>query len=164
MTICAGQSTSIGAASVAGYTYSWSPSTGLSSTIVSNPTASPTTTTTYTVTVSNLFGCSQTDAVLVTVNPSSTAVTADSNSPCLGSSLNLTASASGGVAPYSYAWTGPQEFTSTTQNPFFIAWFAAMAGTYTVVATDSNGCPNLSGGSVTVSIQTSPEKAGAFSY
>ncbi|MBM3428234.1 MAG: hypothetical protein FJX95_05580, partial [Bacteroidetes bacterium] len=39
----------IGEASVAGYSYTWSPSTGLSSSVVSNPLANPSSTTTYTV-------------------------------------------------------------------------------------------------------------------
>ncbi|WP_217427674.1 hypothetical protein, partial [Flavobacterium collinsii] len=59
----------IGSATVAGVTYSWSPSTGLSSATVSNPTANPTVTTTYTVTATNTAsGCTATDAVTVTVD------------------------------------------------------------------------------------------------
>ncbi|MEI7803123.1 MAG: hypothetical protein WCI97_10785, partial [Bacteroidota bacterium] len=51
-------------------TYSWSPSTGLSSTTVSNPNASPTTTTNYTLTETvTSTGCSSTNTVIVTVNP-----------------------------------------------------------------------------------------------
>ncbi|MFN5238218.1 MAG: GEVED domain-containing protein, partial [Bacteroidota bacterium] len=46
--------------------YSWSPSTGLSSSTVSNPTASPSSTTNYTVTLTK-GGCTATDQVLVTV-------------------------------------------------------------------------------------------------
>ena len=46
--------------------YSWSPSTGLSSTNIANPIASPTQTTVYAVTVSNTMGLSTT--VYVTVN------------------------------------------------------------------------------------------------
>jgi len=52
-----------------GTSYTWTPATGLSSTVVSNPNAAPTATTTYTVTVSNTAGCTATAAVTVTVNP-----------------------------------------------------------------------------------------------
>jgi hypothetical protein len=59
----------IGVASEVGFTYSWSPTTALSAANVSNPTANPTSTTTYTVTKTNTTsGCSNTDAVTVTVN------------------------------------------------------------------------------------------------
>lgn len=51
------------------WTYSWSPSTGLSSTTVANPTASSTVTTTYTVTVTHQTCGSATDAVTVTYRP-----------------------------------------------------------------------------------------------
>src|SRR5258708_17265413 len=50
-TIIAGQSVSLGQAPAAGYVYRWTPATGLSSTIVANPTAFPAVTTTYTFTV-----------------------------------------------------------------------------------------------------------------
>jgi subtilisin-like proprotein convertase family protein len=48
-------------------TYSWSPSTGLSSSTILNPSASPASTTTYTLTASS-FGCGATSNVTVTVN------------------------------------------------------------------------------------------------
>ncbi|QLH46284.1 MAG: hypothetical protein HWD58_12015 [Bacteroidota bacterium] len=66
---CTTTSTTIGTASVAGHTYSWSPSNGLSSTLIAQPTASPTATTSYTVTVTNSStGCTATDVVVVNVN------------------------------------------------------------------------------------------------
>lgn len=48
-------------------TYSWTPSVGLSVTNISNPVASPTQTTTYTMTASS-NGCGVSDQVIVTVN------------------------------------------------------------------------------------------------
>src|SRR5258705_1694401 len=58
---CGSGSAQIGAAPVAGFNYSWTPATGLSSTTVSNPTVTKSTlgTTVYTVTVtSNSSSCS----------------------------------------------------------------------------------------------------------
>jgi len=57
ITICSGTPTTIGTPGYAGYIYSWSPTTGLSNANIAQPTASPTQTTTYTVTMSpaNLF-------------------------------------------------------------------------------------------------------------
>ena len=66
MSICSGSSTSLGASG--GSSYSWSPSTGLSATNVSNPTASHTSTTTYTVTVTDGNSCTATDDVVVSVD------------------------------------------------------------------------------------------------
>jgi gliding motility-associated-like protein len=57
--ICPGSSTPLGSIASSGnggpYAYSWSPATGLSSTTVANPIASPTANTTYTVTATD--GC-----------------------------------------------------------------------------------------------------------
>jgi gliding motility-associated-like protein len=47
--------------------YQWSPSTGLDDPTIANPTASPVTTTAYTLTVTDDFGCSNTDTVIVDV-------------------------------------------------------------------------------------------------
>ncbi|RYY21112.1 MAG: gliding motility-associated C-terminal domain-containing protein [Cytophagaceae bacterium] len=70
-----GQPVAIGAAPVAGYTYSWSPATGLSSPTAANPSVTLTNTTsapitqTYTLTTTNAAtGCSGTASVVVTVN------------------------------------------------------------------------------------------------
>ncbi|MFN8366285.1 MAG: HYR domain-containing protein [Candidatus Kapaibacterium sp.] len=50
-----------------GYSYSWSPSTGLSSTTAANPSASPNTTTTYTVTVTDSKGCTISKSITIVV-------------------------------------------------------------------------------------------------
>ena len=46
-------------------TINWSPSTGLSSTTASNPTATPSSTTTYTLTVTDANGCTSADQITV---------------------------------------------------------------------------------------------------
>ncbi|MEP7238098.1 MAG: gliding motility-associated C-terminal domain-containing protein [Ferruginibacter sp.] len=51
-----------------GNQYLWSPSTGLSSTSISNPVAKPAATQKYTVLVTNAAGCSNTDTVTVFIN------------------------------------------------------------------------------------------------
>ncbi len=66
---CSGGNASLGSAAISGNTYSWSPTTGLSSNTTSNPTVtlSASGTTTYTVTVTS-GTCVSTDQVNVTVN------------------------------------------------------------------------------------------------
>lgn len=81
-------------------------------------------------------GCSSNPtSATITVNPIPTA-TASSNSPvCVGNAINLNGSSSTGT----YAWTGPNSFSSSIQNPTIGASTTAMAGTYTLVVTE-NGC------------------------
>ena len=60
----------------------------------------------------------------------------DNDGPvCEGQSVQL--SASGGL---DYAWTGPNGFTSSAQNPVIDPANPEDAGTYTVVVTDANAC------------------------
>jgi len=51
------------------YTWIWSPAGSLSNPNIANPVATPTVTTTYTLTVTDNAGCSSTDPVTVTVPP-----------------------------------------------------------------------------------------------
>lgn len=68
-TICSGTSTTLNATGAS--VYSWSPVTGLSNPTIANPIASPTTTTTYTVTGSTINGCTAQSSVQVIVLPPS---------------------------------------------------------------------------------------------
>lgn len=65
ITGCSGDSVQFFASG--GVSYSWSPAAGLNSTTVANPLVYTTATTTYTVTVTNLSGCTATDQVTVYV-------------------------------------------------------------------------------------------------
>jgi gliding motility-associated-like protein len=47
----------------------WSPATGLSCTTCTNPIATPTETTTYTLEVTNAAGCSNSEKITITVTP-----------------------------------------------------------------------------------------------
>ncbi len=83
-------------------------------------------------TVSSSAGCS----TVACTEP--TGVTASSNSPVdEGSAIDLASSAVGGT---NYSWTGPNGFTSTTQNPNIASATATMAGTYTVTVLSSGTC------------------------
>ena len=67
--ICPGTSVQIGVTPVAGFTYSWTPTAGLSSPTVANPIATPTTPTTYTVVITETAtGCSDDAVMNVTFN------------------------------------------------------------------------------------------------
>lgn len=163
-TICDGASATIGGSPTAnfgtpGYSYSWAPATGLSSTTVSNPTASPTVTTTYTITVTDASPTTVTDVVTITVTPLPATPTPGSNSPiCDGTNLNLTAPAVGGA---SYSWTGPNSFTSSLQNPTIVSASTLAAGTYSLTVT-VGGCTSLVGTTVVV-VNPLPTVSGLLS-
>ncbi|MES2517902.1 MAG: S8 family serine peptidase, partial [Bacteroidota bacterium] len=132
--ICAGNTLNL--TSDGGTSYAWTGPNSFSSSL-QNPTianATITATGTYSVVVTNENGCTAMATVEVTVNPIPTA-TASSNSPiCSGVTLNL--AASGGEF---YAWTGPNSFTSTDQNPSIALTTSAALGVYTVTVS-SSGC------------------------
>lgn len=158
-TICNGKSTVIGGSPTGpiGATYSWSPSTGLSSTIVSNPTANPTVTTDYTVTVTSGAGCTSTDVVRVNVNPNPIVDAGSDQTICAGFSATIGGSPTSATAT-SFAWTP----AATLNNPSLSNPTASPLTTtiYTVIATDGNGCTATD--QVTVIVNQSPTvSAGA---
>ena len=108
--ICSGSGVVIGGSSTATggsgtYTYSWSPSTGLNDATLANPTASPTSTTPYTVTVTDSFGCTTaTSSMTVGVNVAPSISSQPANTTvCSGSTATFSVTASGSGLSYSWA-------------------------------------------------------------
>ncbi len=96
------------------YTYSWSPSTGLSDTHVSNPTATPNTTTTYSCTVTS-GGQTASGACTITVVCKPTNLNAALN----GSNVHLTWNAANPATSYKVYRNNTliaQNITTTTYN------------------------------------------------
>lgn len=71
---------------------------------------------------------------------------------CMASSLSLTTSFQGGVGPLTFAWTGPNGFSSALQNPIVAN---PANGTYSVTVTGSFGSGSGSS-STTVMLNPSP--------
>ncbi len=67
VTIQSGENTNIGIEAISGYTYEWSPIETLSEALVSDPIASPSETTVYTLMVTALNGCVAEDSITVFV-------------------------------------------------------------------------------------------------
>lgn len=134
VTLCEGESVML-QADDNGIAWTWAPDPTLSALNVIDPTATPDETTTYTVAIEYKCGYIQNDTVIVAVNPMP-AAGAENNGPlCEGATLELFAT--GGTT---YAWDGPQGFSSTDPNPTRPNFTEGMAGNYTVTVTDANGC------------------------
>lgn len=101
--ICAGASANLNADG--GDVYSWSPSTGLNNPGIKNPVASPLVSTTYTVSVSNNEGCSATASVTIAVTDNPNISSAIVNANVCGEQGSIITFISGGVAPYTFAWS-----------------------------------------------------------
>ncbi|PKO96045.1 MAG: hypothetical protein CVU14_11245, partial [Bacteroidetes bacterium HGW-Bacteroidetes-9] len=118
--------------------FTWAPVTGLSNPNISNPVFTPITsgTFTYTLSVSGTNGCSSSDNVMITVAPAISVTASVINNSCQNipdGSVNI--SVNGGTPPYSFNWTGPNGFTSSSEDISSL-----FAGTYQVLVTDSKGC------------------------
>ncbi|MFM8487823.1 MAG: hypothetical protein ACKOCH_15945, partial [Bacteroidota bacterium] len=139
-----------------GYSFAWSGPSGYTSSS-EDPTgftASPSTAGTYTISVTDGNGCTGTATTALVVSTAPT-VAVTTGPTCLNNNLALNATASGGTLPYAaYAWSGPNSFTSTSEDPAPFQLVAQGAGAYTVTVTDFAGCTAT--GSVTVSANSSP--------
>ena len=109
----------------------------------------------YTVTVTDAQGCTGTQSETVTTASSlNVTITPPSPQVCGGGTTVLTATPSGGTAPYSYSWTGPGIVGSSSGQSVTVN----AAGSYSVTVTDNNGCSGTdsvtvsAGSAVTVSI------------
>jgi gliding motility-associated-like protein len=116
---------------------------------------------TFRWTISNGTACTpSTDDVVVTFSDAVT-VTAGSNSPvCVGNTIYLTSSITGAT----YAWTGPDGFTSDQQNPEIPNATMANEGTYNVTVSNiPGGCPPTSGSTLVdiLDLPLAPSSASA---
>ena len=131
--VCEGLTTALSAAGSAGlspYTYSWSPAAGLSATTGGSVTASPTTSSNYTVTVTDAHGCQATDIAHVTVNPLPTVNAGSDLSICnVPTATQMTGNPIGGT------WSG---IGVTSAGAFTPTGLGPVVLTYTY--TNSNGC------------------------
>ncbi|MDA1267548.1 MAG: gliding motility-associated C-terminal domain-containing protein, partial [Bacteroidetes bacterium] len=95
---------------------------------------------TYQVTVTDVNGCSLLGTQLSILEPSPLSLTQSKvdNSCFQWNTGSISISVSGGTVPYRYAWTGPNNFSSTVANPQNL-----VSGRYQVTVTDRNGCTTI---------------------
>ena len=133
-TICSGNSIQLISEGVGAY--AWLPAAGLSSTTVSNPVASPLATTTYVVTVTNQFACTDTASVVINVNETPTANAGPDKTIIAGNLVTLQGTATGGDV--SYLWS-PAVYIDSAQILQPTVKPSADI-TYTLTVTSVNGC------------------------
>ncbi|MBN4049787.1 hypothetical protein JYT36_01010, partial [Bacteroidales bacterium AH-315-N07] len=142
--ICIGSSATLNASG--GISYNWSSGNTTSSII-----ESPSTTTSYTVTVTDGNGCKDTSSIAVAVNGQPAAGISGSMTICNGTSTDLT-----GAGGTSYLWDNGLTTTTITVSPTTDA-------TYTITVTDLNGCKDTTSTMVTVENCICPIQA-SFTY
>ncbi len=130
-------------------TYNWSGPNGFISSS-QNPTLSTSSNSNsgnYTITVTNVNNCQANLTVPVNVYSLTTLTASASNTLfCTGNVVNLIGNSNASI----FNWSGPNSFTSTSQNPSIANAQTNVAGTYTLVITDANGCTNSATTNVTI--------------
>ncbi|MCB0771586.1 MAG: SprB repeat-containing protein, partial [Flavobacteriales bacterium] len=115
------------------YSHTWSDSNGLSTGIEDLVDLGPDT---YSLVAIDGFGC-RIDTSVTLTEPSVISIAGSiTTAACLGTATGaVEASVNGGTAPYSFAWSGPDGYTSSDEDIQDLP-----AGIYTLLVTDDNGC------------------------
>lgn len=123
-----GSATATATGGFAPYTYLWSPSGGTAATATNLAPG------TYSVTVTDNFGCANSTSITIAEPfPLSVTIPSWTNNICNGGTTGVAnALVSGGNTPYTYSWS-PSGGTGATANNL-------AAGTYTVSVVDARGC------------------------
>ncbi|MDA8629672.1 hypothetical protein N9M15_05595, partial [Bacteroidia bacterium] len=151
-TLCSGgdpaafTSSSSSSGGTGSYTYEWESSTNSGSTWSAISSSNSTTydvpsgltqTTQYRRKVSDGSNTAYSNTLTVTVNanPTSSGVSVTNVSCNGGTDGSADITVTGGTSPYTYAWSGPSSYSSTSEDISSLS-----AGTYSVTVTDANSC------------------------
>lgn len=133
-TICPGGTAQLNAVvtgNLGAVAYSWSPAASLNNAAISNPRATPTSTTSYVV-LATSNGCQARDTVNVNINPPNVTVVGTNVSCFNGTNGTVTANVTGGTGNITYTWSNGAGNVATQSG--------LAAGNYSVTVTDAKGC------------------------
>lgn len=147
--VCTGHSVLLGAPSIPGSTYSWSPAIGLDNPNIAQPTAVVTTSIVYTLTVTN-GACISVDEVELSLEPNPDITLNDFEALCLGACVEIGTMAS---PFYRYSWSPSVGLNDPSiSNPIACP---TMTTIYNLIVTDlSTGCSTEE--NVTVNVANNP--------
>jgi uncharacterized repeat protein (TIGR01451 family) len=153
--ICAGGATPLSGSG--GISCSWAPATGLSSASSCSPTASPASTTTYTLTVTDANGCVSNNAptVTVTVNPKPTATVSGTTAICPGGSALISAALTG-AGPWTVVWSDGVTQTGVAASPATRSVSPGATTTYTVTSVSDAHCSSTASGAAVITVNPRP--------
>lgn len=160
--LCPGVAGALGSTPVSGYTYSWAPAWGLSSTTVANPAitipGNPTGAIidTFYIVTATTGVCSATDTVNVRIYPDiDNSFVVSTHSACAGDPITVTyAGTVSATATYTWNFSGANVLSGSGAGPYQLSWTAQ--GSYSVsLSTTDNGC-TATASSTTITIGTRP--------
>lgn len=126
--VCNASATANPSGGTAPYSYSWN-----TAPVQSAQTATGLCAGSYTVTVTDFQGCSNTGTISFTQPSSITVVSSQTNIPCFGGCVGaITTTVGGGTGPYTYSWSPGGQTTSSLTG--------LCTNTFSIKITDLNGC------------------------
>ena len=150
-TVCEGSPTLLSGSG--GVSCSWSPVLGLDNPASCTPHASPASTTTYTLTVTDASGHLSINKPTVTVTVDSPPIAVASGSVTIGAGLPAPLTGSGGVACLWSPATGLDNPTSCSPNAT-----PATTTTYALTITSAGGCVSTNDATVTVTVAAAGDR------
>lgn len=141
-TLCSGETMVLSSPPISGYTYNWTPITGLSSANSSNPLLTTSNITTAPVSTdyileTNRMGCISKDTIQITVNPIPVSNAGADTTTCSVSTLGSVGTTS--TTGYTYSWLPASGLSNTTISNPAVTLATPGSTTYTVT-TIALGC------------------------
>lgn len=139
----AGSFATIGTSAVAGVSYQWYPATGLDNPTASQTIVRTTTSTVYTLTATDQYGCQTTVNVPVLVSGNAPAITVPDLTLCFGvSSMQFVPQVTPAGGNYTYQWSPAAGLSNTNiASPYVMPSDMGNTNTYALTVTDqATGC------------------------